>query len=364
MTLRVAVDATPIPVRRVGAGVYVTELLHALDPLDVELHVFANDRDVSELTSIARRAVLHPVRLPNRPARLAWSHTVLPLRVRRLQPDVFHGPHYTLPAGAGCASTVTFHDPTFFTLPELHERAKVAYFTRAARTGIRRATRVIAVSDYARRGAIEHAGADVAKTDVVLEGIDPARYNPGSSDGETFPFEPYVLFVGALEPRKDISTLVSAFGSLAADGLAQHLVLVGPRAWGAEAVDAAVSRLQHGTVHQLSFVAEERKIELFRRASVFVYPSIAEGFGLPVLEAMACGTPVVTTTGSAPEEVAGDAAMLVPPRDEVALAEAIAKVLGTPDLASDLRKRGLERAAGLTWNRTAEQTLDVWKRAL
>ncbi len=334
-----------------------------MDPLDVEVHLFVNERDASDLASIAPSAVLHPVRIPNRPARLAWSHSVLPLRVRRLRPDVFHGPHYTVPAGIGCATVVTFHDPTFFTLPELHERAKVAYFTRAARTGIRRAARVIAVSDYARRGAIEHAGADTATIDAVYHGVDHSRYRPGP-DGDPLAFEPYVLFVGALEPRKDVPTLISAFGALAADGLAHQVVLAGPRAWGADAVDAAAARLERGTVHQLSYVEEEKKIELFRRASLFVYPSIAEGFGLPVLEAMACGTPVVTTTGSAPEEIVGDAALCVPPRDVTALRDAMAKVLGDPALADDLRRRGLERAASFTWTRTAEQTLDVWRRVV
>lgn len=359
--MRIAFDATslPDPRRRVGAGVYVTELLAAVDPLDVELHVFVNARDADDLGRRLPRATLHPVRLPNRPARLAWAHGVLPVALRRLRPDVFHGPHYSLPPALPCPGTVTFHDPTFFTIPNVHERSKVAYFTRAARSGIRRASRVIAVSEYSARGAVEHAGADPGRVDVVLEGVDPQRYRPGPAPGG----EPYLLFVGALEPRKDVPTLIRAYGRLAEDGLEHRLVVVGPRAWGARAVDAAITELRAGRVEVPSFVPEDRKIELFRGAAVFVYPSIAEGFGLPVLEAMACGAPVVTTTGSAPAEVAGDAAVLVPPGDTDALCGAIRRVLFEGGLAQELRTRGLARAGELTWARAAEQTVRVWHRA-
>jgi glycosyltransferase involved in cell wall biosynthesis len=361
-TVRVAFDATSIPGRRVGAGVYVAELLKAMDGLDVDLHVFVNARDAEEFSSIASAATLHSVRVPNRPGRLVWAHSVLPLRVRRLRPDVFHGPHYTVPPGLGCASVVTFHDPTFFTLPQLHERTKVLYFTRAARAGIARAARVIAVSSYARRGAIDHAGAEEEKVEVVFEGVDAGRYHPAAG-GDAFPFEPYILFVGTIEPRKDVPTLLAAYQGLVQSGFSHHLVLAGPPAWGAAEVAAGIEGMRSGTVHQLAYVPEEQKIELYRRASVFVYPSIAEGFGLPVLEAMACGAPVVTTSGSAPEEIAADAALLVPPRSPEALREAIARALTDESLVADLRRRAIARAQTFTWARTAEATLEVYRRA-
>ena len=368
-TVRVAFDATSIPGRRVGAGVYVAELLRAMDALDVDLHAFVNSRDAEEFSSIAPRATLHSVRVPNRPARIVWAHSVLPLRVRRLRPDVFHGPHYTVPAFIGCPSVVTFHDPTFFTLPQLHERTKVVYFRRAARAGIARAARVIAVSSYAGRGAVDYAGADPDKVDVVYEGVDSNRYRPAADDepvrGSAFGAsgEPFILFVGSIEPRKDVPTLLAAYQGLLQSGFRHHLVLAGPPAWGSAEVAAGIERLQSGTVHQLAYVPEEQKIELYRRASVFVYPSIAEGFGLPVLEAMACGVPVVTTTGSAPEEIAQDGALLVPPRSPEALREAIARALTDEQLAADLRRRAVDRARSFTWARTAEATLDVYRKA-
>jgi glycosyltransferase involved in cell wall biosynthesis len=283
------------------------------------------------------------------------------LHVRRIATDVFHGPHYTLPGRLHVPSVVTFHDPTFFTLPELHERAKVVYFTRAARSGLGRATRVIAVSEYARRGAIDHGHAPPDRVDVVLEGVDTDRYSPAPSAAR--PFEPFILFVGALEPRKNVPALVAAYAEIVAAGLPHHLVLVGPRAWGAEAVEAAASALPPGRVHQLSYVGEDEKIGLYRRAAVLAYPTIAEGFGLPVLEAMACGTPVVTTSGSAPEEFAAGAAVLVPPGDTGALRDALHRVLTDDALSERLRRAGPERARGLTWKRAAEATVEVYERA-
>lgn len=351
-----------MPAARLGAGTYVAELLRAVDtaPSHPEVHVLANRRDVDELRAIAPGLHVAGHRVGRPAVRMLWSHTVLPMAARRLRPDLFHGTHYTAPVLRGIATVVTFHDPTFFTHPELHEPAKVTYFTRAARAGASRAARVLAVSEYSRLGAIEHAGADPDRTDVVPLGVDRSRYTPAPVAQR----EPCVLFVGTLEPRKDVPTLVRAFASLERAGLPHELVLVGPPAWGAKQVEESLEREGVRRVRVLGYVDEDTKIDLYRRAGVFVYPSIAEGFGLPVLEAMACGAPVVTTTGSAPEEIAGDAALLVQPRDAHALEEAIRRVVGDAELADDLGRRGRERSAAFSWTATAEATMAGWQRAV
>lgn len=372
MSLRILIDATPLPAQRVGVGSYVTSLVGSLGARgDVELHVLVKRRDVEELAALAPGATMHAAGPRSRPSRIVWEHTALPRWARRVRSGVFHGPHYTLPGGLPCPAVVTFHDPTFFTHPELHERAKVSYFRRAARLGARRASRVIAVSEYARRGAIEHAGVPEDRIEVVPLGVDHGRYTPtaGPDDerlrARTGVVGPYVLWVGALEPRKDVPTLVSAFAELVADGLDHTIVLVGPRAWGAAAIGEAIERSGVADrVVRTGYVTEDEKIALYRGADAFVYPSIAEGFGLPVLEAMACGTPVITTTGSAPEEVAGDAAVLVAPQDTAELREAIRRVLGDASLAGDLRRRGPERARAFTWDRTAEATMRTYEHAV
>lgn len=354
--MNVVVDATAMPGLRAGAAQYVVELLRAVDPAAADLHVLVSERDAAELASILPKATMHGVRVGGRAARIAWSHTMLARRVNALKPDVFHGPHYTLPSGLRCPAVVTFHDPTFFSHPHLHERSKVAYFTRTARSGIARAARVIAISEYTRRGAIELAGADPERVDVVLHGVDTERYAPSE---EQPGHDPFVLFVGTLEPRKDVPSLIAAWDEL---DLPHRLVIAGQRGWGMDAIDRAIAAARKPPLVK-GYVTEDEKVALYRAADAFVYPSIAEGFGLPVLEAMACGTSVVTTMGSAPEEIASGSALLVPPRDVSALRDALARVLTEPTLAADLRRRGVDRARAFTWTRAAEQTVDVWRSA-
>ncbi len=355
--MKVVVDATAMPGLRAGAAAYMTELLRAVDPSDADVHVLVKDADAAELAAMLPKATVHAVRVGGRVQRIAWSHTLLARRANALRPDVFHGPHYTLPSSLSCPAVVTFHDPTFFSHPHLHERSKVAYFSRTARSGIARAARVIAISEYARRGAVELAGADPQRVDVVLHGVDTDRYSPAEAQRD---HDPYVLFVGTLEPRKDVTSLIAAWDEL---DVPHELVLAGQRGWGTDAIDTAITGARKANIRVTGYVSEDEKIALYRGAEAFVYPSIAEGFGLPVLEAMSCGTPVVTTMGSAPEEVASGAALLVPPQDVTALRDALHQVLTDPTLAADLRRRGVERARDHTWTKAAQQTVAVWRRA-
>jgi glycosyltransferase involved in cell wall biosynthesis len=356
-SVRVAVDATAVPTQRLGAGAYIVELLRHVDASAVDLHVLVKKSDAAELAKILPDATLHAVSVSNRATRIAWSHVVLPARVRSIAPDVFHGPHYTLPSKLTCASVVTFHDPTFFTMPQVHERKKVAYFTRAARAAVATATRVIAPSEYSRRGAIEHAGASPDRTDVVPEGADLTRYVPT----EAIVDRPYILFVGALEPRKDVPSLIAAYDDL---DTPHDLILVGPPRWGTDAIEVAIAGAKRSaTIRRMGYVTEDEKIALYQGASAFVYPSLAEGFGLPIVEGLACGVPVITTTGSSPEEIAKDVGLLVPPHDVPALRDAMHRVLSDEELSSHLRRLGPQRAARYTWAAAASATVEVWRKA-
>ncbi len=357
--MRVLLDARPLPGHRLGVAQYVLRLAE-LAAVRCDLEILAKASDVADLPSPVHvsRDLPRPLRLA---AELVWDGH----RVNRLRPDVFHGVHYTLPPGLRVPATVTFHDATMLTMPEVHEASKRWWFQRAIPAGIARADRVICVSESARQGAIEHAGADPARTHTVPLAVDHDRYHPADGpppesvraicDG------PYLLWVGALEPRKDVPTLVAAFERLAGD-IPHTLVLVGPDAWGAEAITDRIARSPvRDRIVRTGWIDETTKADLYRHADAFVYPSLAEGFGLPVLEAMASGTPTVTTTGSAPEEVAGDAALTVTPRDPAALAGAVERALG--DEHDRLRMAGPRRAARYTWEATATGTVEVWRWA-
>jgi glycosyltransferase involved in cell wall biosynthesis len=381
--LRVAVDATAIPARLTGAGVYVARMLAALagriqrqrgnpeggPEAALDLEVFAAPGSLAELAAPGLQ--FHAVRAAGRgrPARIAWGQLAAASAARRAGADLLHGVHYELPLRAGIPQVVTVHDLTLITHPEWHEAAKVRWFRWAMRRAVTRARRVLCVSATTARDLGEQLDVDPARIDVTPLGTDLRRapdeqiaaLRARLGLGER---EPYLLGLGTLEPRKDLPTLVRAFALLTHD-LPHRLVLAGLAGWGAGELHAAVA--QSGAADRVLFpgyVPEADKAALFSGADAFVYPSRYEGFGLPVLEAMACGVPTITTTGGSLPEVAGDGALLIDPGDPDALAAAIAKLLGNPEEAAALASRGLARAATQTWDRCAALTAAAYRHAV
>jgi glycosyltransferase involved in cell wall biosynthesis len=358
--VKVALDASAIPDPPGGAGRYVLALAGALHRRDdVDLTVVTRTGDVARWPApVVDRA---PTR---RPVRLGWEQVGLPQVVRGLKADVHHGPHYTMPLALGLPAVVTIHDLSFFTHPEWHQRTKVAFFRAAISTAARRASALIAVSATTAALLDAHAHPKAA-VHVVPHGVDHDRFDPQDpGDDEaalarTGGARPYILFVGTLEPRKDVPTLVRAFDRLAGAKPGLTLLLAGAPGWGAGAVDRAVAEATHGDrVLRPGYVAEDDMPALLRHAAAVAYPSLEEGFGLPVLEAMACGAPVVTTSGTVMEELAAGAAFLAPPGDDRRLAEALEAAI-EGDVGR--RRLGLEVAARHTWEASAAGHAAVYR---
>ena len=365
---RVAVDATAVPARLTGAGVYVARVLAELAARDdLELEVFCAPGSAGVLAAGGLR--LRPVRLAGagRPARIAWTQLLAGRAARRAGAGLLHGVHYELPLRSGLPQVVTVHDLTLLTHPEWHEASKVRYFGWAMRRAVATATRVLCVSATTAADLTERLGVPSDRVDVTPLGTDlrPAADSQVAELRRRLGLDgPYLLGLGTVEPRKDLPTLVRAFAALAAE-LPHRLVLAGLPGWGAGELEAAVAA--SGVADRIlvtGYVADADKAALLTGADVFAYPSRYEGFGLPVLEAMACGTPVVTTTGGSLPEVAGDAATLIDPGDEDALAAAIAKLATDPPARQDAAARGLARAASFTWKRCAELTATAYTRAI
>jgi glycosyltransferase involved in cell wall biosynthesis len=344
----IAVDADVLGRRRTGDETYAAALLRELAPIATEERIVA----------ITRRPELvpdgvEPFELPARSqvARMAFG---LPRALRRLQPALAHFNYVVPPAHRG-ASVVTVHDLSFESDPGLMGRRDRFLFRTFVPRSARKAGRVLAVSERTKRDLIEHYGIAEEKIVVTPNGVDPI-FRPNGTAPEV---PPYALFVGGIQPRKDPVTAIEALGLIDGD---LRLVLVGDEKRGGDEVRGAIRRLRlERRVELTGYVEHEGLASLYRGAACLVFPSRYEGFGLPVLEAMASGTPVVATTAGAVPEVAGDAAILVEPGDPEALADGIRRAL------SDRERfvaAGLARAKRFSWAETARRTLAVYRELL
>jgi glycosyltransferase involved in cell wall biosynthesis len=236
--------------------------------------------------------------------------------------------------------------------------------------GIERAAAIIAISESTKRDLVEILGVDPNKIHIIYPGVD-TRFGPTKDEAELCRVldeyrvkPPYLLYVGSLEPRKNVATLVRVFRRLRSQHRLPHqLVLCGPARWGPEVIVQAQDLIATGDCRVLDFVPTVDIAALYHGAEAFVFPSLYEGFGLPPLEAMASGVPVVASNAGSLPEVVGDSGLLVPPNDEEALEAALVHILTDSELRQMLRSRGLERAARFRWEETARQTLEVVKLA-
>lgn len=280
--------------------------------------------------------------------------------------ELLHSVDHVSPAWGPWRSVVTLHDLAFLLYPETHTQASRAYYAAAGESA-RRAQRVIAVSQRTASDAVRLLGVDPARMRVVHEAAGPAftpqpreALEPLARRFGISPQQPYILFVGTLEPRKNLPLLVEAFARVRQQ-LEVQLVIVGARGWLDQSTDAARGA---DATHFVGWLDEDDLAVLYSHAGVLALPSLYEGFGLPVLEAMACGAPVVSSNAGPLPEVAGDAAVLLPPEDAHMWSEALLRVLTDPARAAELSRRGAARAADFSWHKTAHATREVYREAL
>ena len=371
MTPRVLVDATAGPADRGGVGRYVDGLIPALSRAGGDIAVVCQRADAERYQRMAPdvEVVAGPAAIAHRPARLAWEQTGLPLVAQQVRAEVVHSPHYTMPLRVGRPVVVTIHDATFFTQPDQHTAVKGTFFRSATRTALRRATRVIGPSKATRDELVRVLDADSTKIDVAYHGVDPEIFHmPTDADKARVAARlglrgPYIAFLGVLEPRKNVPNLVRGWAK------AVHwrdeppaLVLAGGSGWDEE-VDAAVAEVpSHLRVIRPGYLRFADLPGYLGGATVVAFPSHGEGFGLPVLEAMACGAPVLTTHRLSLPEVGGDAvAYTEPGADEIAAA--LTALLDDAARRRQLADAALTRAREFTWAVSAEAHLASYARA-
>ncbi len=364
----VLLDATALPADRGGVGRYVDALVAHHDRMGVQLHVVAQSRDRDHYLGYLDPDRVHvaPRHIEPVPVRLAWEQLGLPALVRRLRPNALFGPHYTTPlltAGPrSVPAVVTLHDATFFSHPEVHTAFKRRFFTTWTRLSAGRAAALVVPSAATRDEVVTHTGADPARFVVIPHGVDHERFRPPSAEqvaaarawAGVGPHAAYLAFLGTLEPRKNVPALVRAFVEVCRERPnPPDLVLAGGRGWDGD-IEPAVAAVPDGlAVRRPGFIPDELVAGFLGGATAVVYPSLGEGFGLPVLEAMACGAPVLTTRLLALPEVGGDAVAYAASPAVADIAAALRRLLDDERWRADLREAGVRRAREFTWEASA-----------
>ena len=359
--MRIAIDATPLLIRSAGVKNY---LYHWIDHLR-RLAGVAAIRTVPPLAQLGalehERSVAGPMRTVFGLGSLALSsYTPLPvLDWLTAGADVFHASTLVVHPPRLRRVTATIHDMTAWLMPELHPSANRRAERNFAEV-LKRADRLIAVSEHTRGDAVRVLGIDEEKIETIHSGIAEAFFDahPGDICQRYGLRRPFVLSLGTIEPRKNIDALLDAFGELSADLRGEfELVVAGPLGWAAEKTAARLA-----TVRYLGYIPERDLAPLTAAATVFAYPSLYEGFGFPVAQAMAAAVPVVTSNVSSLPEIAGDAAMLVDPRSVAELRDGLRRMLESPDLRRRFTLLGRARAERFRWSECAAKSLTFFQR--
>ncbi len=366
-TMHIGIDASRAArAQRTGTEGYSLQLIRALMALDAddEFTLYFNQTPPPGLLPGAPN--FHSLAFPM--PRL-WTHLALSAQMSRQPPDVLLVPAHVLPIVHPPRSVVTVHDLGYLKWPTSHRAFDRWYLDLSNRYHARAATRLLAISQATRDDLIQCYGVPAGRITVTQLAADESFRPAGPADVDAVRRRyslagRYLLYVGTLQPRKNLPRLVRAFASIAGDRPDLQLVLVGKQGWMYEALRSEVGRL--GVENRVLFTGyapAEDLPALYTGALAFAFPSLYEGFGMPALEAMSCGAPVVASNVSSLPEVVGDAGILVDPTDETALAAALTRMADSADLRADLRARGLARARLFSWERCARETLEALRQA-
>jgi glycosyltransferase involved in cell wall biosynthesis len=368
--VRVALDARLLAYQSAGTATYIRGLLQGLDELGAgpEVVVLASRKESNRSAWAG-----HPVRRLWTPCHHRWERWTLGLELLRDRFDVLHSPDFIPPARLGrrWARVITVHDLAFLRYPELLTNESRRYYGQIGRA-VDAAERIIAVSEATRRDLLELVSATAAPRIVVIpEGVEPAfrrldRQAATRQVAEAFGLAgPFFLFVGTREPRKNLARLLRAFGQFwaQADQPDVTMAIAGSRGWLDDDVEKAAEALGP-RCRLLGRVEQPDLVALYNAAVALIFVSLYEGFGLPALEAMACGCPVLASSTSSLPELVGDAGFLVDPLDEDAIAAALARISADPQLRAELSARGQERAGQFTWETVGRQTAEVYRQAV
>ena len=362
------IDVSSVPPRPAGAGRYAIELISNLRRIATGFDLISKSSDVNFWERSAAEKVI--LKAPDRrPFRILWEQKILARRLNSRGDRIYHGIHYTIPRAYRGLRISTVHDLTMIEHPEWHERLKVNYFSRAIRYAVENADAIVVPSCFTKARLESHFGA-LRKVHVIYHGVDHRRFMPKEAHAEENPLSEarelsqrgkIVLHIGTIEPRKNIENLVRAFDIVAREDPIVRLVLVGQEGWQSGPVFDLIGRSKYKQrIQVIGYLSDAALLATLQGASCVAYPSFAEGFGLPVLEAMAAGVPVVTSAGSVMEEVAGECAWLCDPRDPISISGQIIKAMSNSEASKSKVTDGILRSQQFNWIDTARKHLEIY----
>lgn len=380
--MRIGIDYTAAVHQQGGIGRYTRSLVRALSQLDTEnqyvLFVAGGEADGDGLGDWPANFRLRSVPISDRWLNILWQRLRIPLPIQAWTGplDVFHSPDFVLPPLGRTPAVLTIHDLSFLQVPWCFVPAFRAYLEAAVPRAVQRARLILADSSSTKRDLVELLAIEAERVQVLYPGVEH-RFRP-MADREVLDLvreryglpQHFVLGLGTLQPRKNFVGLIEAFGHMLAlhgedpglDGL--RLVIAGGPGWMYADIERAVERAGLAERVQLLGFVEDRDLPaLYNLARVFAFPSWYEGFGVPVLEAMACGTPVVAADNSSLPEVVGEAGLMVDAADTEALAQALFRLLTEQELRTSLQAAGIKQAARFTWQAAASQLMDIYTSA-
>ncbi len=367
--MRIAIDARKL--RDFGIGTYIRNLLRHLSRLDADTEyvLLCRQADREALRTLGPN--FRPVVHTSRPYSIREQFSV-PARLMQESADLFHAPHYVLPPLVPCTSVVTIHDCIHLMFPQyLPNRLAYSYARASLWAAARKAERILTVSETSKTDILRFCSVPAERVVVAYNAIDdrfsvrPPRELIDRTRERYQLDGPFALYVGNIKPHKNLERLIDAFHLVRREGFERlKLLIIGDQILKYPRLRRAVDRYKlHKHVRFLGFVPDETLAALYRLATVFVFPSLYEGFGLPPLEAMASGTPVVASNCSSLPEVCGDAAVLVDPYSAESIAEGIRRVLADPDLRASLIERGLSRVGDFSWESSVRRVHEVYMSA-
>ena len=371
--MKIAINTLSLNRTKAGMGNYIKNLVDGLSKIDKDNEYFVivseNNKDFFRINKKNFKIINLGKKVTMDLPRLFWEQISLPRFLKKNKIDVLHSPSFVMPIISKAKNVLTVADMTFITHPQVHTLIKRVYFSLFMPYSIKKADRVISISESTKKDILHYVKVDEKKIKTIYLAADSSfivqnKEKCRKKIKENYDVSsPFILFIGMIEPRKNLERLIIAFSELRKKGnIPYRLVIVGRKGWKVRGMLSMIKSLEiEKEIIFTGYVPDEDLARFYNAAEFFVYPSLYEGFGIPIIEAMACGCPVITSNISSMPEVAGDAALLVDPGDVSQISSAMRRLIKDKKLREDMIKRGIKRSSEFSWKKCAKETLKIYR---